>query len=131
MEYYRFSPFVVCKSKEMGKVDGVTEMFLTKACLCVLRCLKEEKDWRVLGLVLQEVPSTLQNKGMLTKFAAVCHPLPNVNTPPKFGRPGFQSAVYPVLAILVSYNRSLEQELQKKLIKCYEYGLLTSKCYQF
>jgi tuberous sclerosis protein 2 len=36
--------------------------------------------------------------------------------------------VYPVLAALASYNRSLEQGLQQLLIKCFEYGLLTSKC---
>ena len=57
----------MCQSKEEGKVDGVTEMCLTRACLCVLRCLKEKKDWRVLGLVLEKVPRTLQNKGMLTR----------------------------------------------------------------
>jgi len=141
---YSFSPLVVCENKDESRMDGVTVMSLTKACLCVLTCLKEEKDWSVLGLVLEKVPSTLQNKGMLTrygkdisKFASVLcslfapsHTLPTMNTPTKFGRPEFQSAVYPVLASLYSYNRSLDQDLQKKLIKCFEYGLLTSKCNQ-
>jgi hypothetical protein len=36
--------------------------------MAVIRCLKEERDWLVLNLVLSEVPSVLQNKGMLTRF---------------------------------------------------------------
>jgi tuberous sclerosis protein 2 len=35
--------------------------------MAVIKCLKEEKDWLVLNLVLSEVPSVLQNKGMLTR----------------------------------------------------------------
>jgi len=141
---YSFSPYVVCQHKEEGKVEGITEMSLTRACLCILRCLKDEKDWKVLGFVLEKLPMSLQNKGMLTrygkdisKFAAVLcslfsqsHPVPNINTPHKFGRPELQSAMYPVLAAIASYNRSLDQEMQKRLIKCFEYGLLTSKCNQ-
>ena len=45
-------------------------------------------------------------------------------------KPDFQYRVYPVLvvaALASSYNRSLEQDLQEKLIKCFKYGLLTSK----
>jgi len=38
--------------------------------------------------------------------------------------------VYPVLAALASYNRSLEPSLQKQLIKCFECGLLSTKCNQ-
>ena len=58
------------------------------------------------------------------------HPLPNINQPARFGRAEFQAQVYPVLAALASYNRCLEQDLQKKLIKCFEYGLMSSKCNQ-
>ena len=36
----------------------------------------------------------------------------------------------PIPAALASYNRCLEQDLQKKLIKCFEYGLMSSKCNQ-
>ena len=80
------------------------------------------------------------------------HPLPTLNIPLKFGRPEFQvvskyyfigyewgfkndilitqTVVYPVLAALASYNRSLEATLQKQLIKCFQYGLVVSKCNQ-
>jgi len=141
---YTFSPYVVCQHKEEGKVEGVTQMSLTRACLCILKCLKEEKDWKVLGYVLEKLPMSLQNKGLITrygkdisKFAAVLcslfsqnHPIPSMNTPPKFGRPELQSVMYPVLAAIASYNRSLDQEMQKRLIRCFEYGLITSKCNQ-
>ena len=129
-EDYSFSPFVVCQNEEERRVKGVTEVFLTRACLCVLRCLRLENGWKVPVLVMKKVPRSLQNQGMptrygkdISKFAAVLgtlftpsHPLPNIHTPPKFGRPEFQSAVYPVLAALASYNRSLEHDRQNKLI---------------
>ena len=41
-----------------------------------------------------------------------------------------QTVVYPVLAALVSYNQSLGANLQKQLIKCFQYGLVVSKCNQ-
>ena len=31
------------------------------------RCVQEERDWKVLNLVLTEIPSVLQNKGMLVR----------------------------------------------------------------
>merc|ERR1719309_1163707 len=141
---YRFSPVVVCERRGGEEVPGLTVISLTKACLAVIKCLKQEIDWRVLSHVFQQLPSTLQNKGMITRygkqisnFAAVLvelfspgYSLPTQHLPPKFGLPDFMNAVYPVLAALASYNRSLEIGLQKKLIKCFEYGLLASKCNQ-
>ena len=44
--------------------------------------------------------------------------------------PLVQTAVYPVLAALASYNRSLDPGLQKQLIKCFECGLLVSSSNQ-
>ena len=46
---------------------GLVTLSLTRACMVVIKCLKEERDWLVLNLVLAEVPSVLQNKGMLTR----------------------------------------------------------------
>ena len=36
--------------------------------MCVLRCLRDEKDWTVLGSVLEALPGTLQNKGLLSRY---------------------------------------------------------------
>ena len=83
---------------------------------------------------------------VLCSLFSPSHPLPTLNIPQKFGRPEFQvvfklamntydilitqTVVYPVLAALASYNRSLEASLQKQLIKCFQYGLVVSKCNQ-
>jgi hypothetical protein len=50
------------------RCKGLVTLSLTRACMAVIRCLKEERDWLVLNLVLSEVPSVLQNKGMLTRY---------------------------------------------------------------
>ena len=55
-------------------MEGVNEMSLTRACLCVLMCLRNEKDWKVLVLVLEEVPRSLQKKGMLTRYGGRISP---------------------------------------------------------
>ena len=90
--------------------------------LDILRCLK---------VVLEKVPRTLQNKGMLnryrkdiTKFAAVLCSLFTPSPSLPFERHELPSAVYSVLAALASYNRKLEQELQKK----WSMAFSTSKC---
>ena len=81
---------------------------------------------------------------VLCSLFSPSHPLPTLNIPLKFGRPEFQvvsggfrnyilitqTVVYPVLAALASYNRSLDGTLQKQLIKCFQYGLVVSKCNQ-
>ena len=136
-ERYSYSPLVVCETEE--RVEGVVLISLTRACMCVLRCLQDENDWVVLESVLKKLPGTLQNKGLLSRYVkninmfatALCnlfvpsHPLPLQGAPLKFGRPEFHCAIYPVLAALASYNRHLEQAEQKKLIKCFECGLMT------
>ena len=134
---YSYSPLVVCETED--KVEGVVLISLTRACMCVLRCLTGESDWAVLESVLKKLPGTLQNKGLLSRYVkkinmfatALCnlfvpsHPLPVQNTPLKFGRAEFHCEIYPVLAALASYNRHLDQAEQKKLIKCFECGLMT------
>ena len=134
---YSYSPLVVCETEQ--PVEGAVSISLTKACKCVLKCLQGETDWAVLESVLKKLPGTLQNKGLLSRHvkninmfaSALCnlfvpsHPLPVQNTPLKFGRGEFHCAIYPVLAALASYNRHLDQSEQKKLIKCFECGLMT------
>lgn len=135
---YSFSPHVVCdKGDSDERPEGAIVISLSRACMCVLRCLHEEKDWTVLGLVLDCLPGALQNKGLLSRYgknislfaSALCslfmpgHPLPTINTPLKFGREDFYCAGYPVLAALASYNKNLEHDLKSKLIRCFEGGL--------
>lgn len=123
----------------------VTYISLATACKAVVTCLKQELDWKVLLLVLQEVPQALKNKALVLArngndvdqlAAALClmindktRGLPEAlrNAPPKFTRTDFHSYIYPVLAALASYHSSLDFPLQQKLIKCLEVGL-ASRC---
>lgn len=49
------------------------------------------------------------------------------NTPPKLTRSEFHGCVFPVLASLASYHSYLDPNLQQRLIKCLEFGLV-SRC---
>ena len=49
------------------------------------------------------------------------------NTPPKLTRSEFHGCVFPVLTSLASYHAYLEPNLQQRLIKCLEFGLV-SRC---
>ena len=135
---YSFSPHVVCEKGEgEERQEGAIVISLSRACMCVLRCLREERDWSVFHLVLDCLPGALHNKGLLSRYAknismfatalvslfAAAQPLPSKNTPLKFGRAEFHCAIYPVLAALASYNKNLEQEMKGKLIRCFEVGL--------
>lgn len=125
----------------------ITHMSLSHACKSVVTCLKQEKDWRVLHLLLKEMPQVMQNKALILSrhsndidclAAALCSMVmvsdKSVrlqetlhNTPPKFTLSEFRGFVFPVLASLASYHAHLEPNLQQRLIKCLELGL-TTRC---
>ena len=42
-------------SSSAGHVQ-LTQMSLGEACVAVIRCLNQERDWRVLKLVLERIP---------------------------------------------------------------------------
>jgi len=155
---YRYSAFMACEQKvvdnpkspnsvqrprESASGDkSVMIVNLTRACMSVVRCLKDETDWGVLHLVLSEIPQTLQNKGMFTRygksisqFATVLCSLVNDkgkldSCSSKVSRSDFQQTVFPVLAALASYNKLLEPAMQQKLIVCLEFGLMSRDCNQ-
>jgi len=155
-QIYRYSAFMVCEQKvvdnprspnsaprprETGE-KTVMIVNLTRACMAVIKCLKDEIDWTVLHLVLSEVPGVLQNKGMFTRygksisqFATVLCSLVNDKgkldmCSSKVSRADFQQTVFPVLAALASYNKLLEPSMQQKLIVCLEFGLMSRDCNQ-
>lgn len=159
----RFSPYLAVDHKEGERTGGsaspppmspapssypacvVTHLSLTRACKAVIICLKQEKDWNVLQLILQELPQVMKNKALIVSrhgndidylAAALCSMvsdkslgLPDSlhNTPPKLTRSEFHGCVFPVLASLASYHSYLEPSLQQRLIKCLEFGLV-SRC---
>lgn len=49
------------------------------------------------------------------------------NTPIKWLKTDFQSAVYPALAAFVSYHNSLEPLLQQKIVTSLQLGMFNNK----
>ncbi|XP_012271509.1 tuberin isoform X2 [Orussus abietinus] len=123
----------------------VTHMSLAHACKAVITCIKQEKDWKVLSLILKEMPQVMQNRALILSrhsndvdllASALCSmvsdkslrlPESLYNVPPKFTPSEFRVHVFPVLASLASYHAHLEPNLQQRLIKCLEVGL-TARC---
>ncbi len=137
----RYSPYLVCRetaspptstseerppsSTSSSSSAATTYISLTKACLCVVRSLSEERDWAVLRLILSKMPTVLQNKAIITRYGKAIHmfvtplvkltqrdsgypeSLVNVPRPGGLSRAEFHNHVFPVLAAMASYNEFL------------------------
>ncbi|CAL9700618.1 unnamed protein product [Knipowitschia caucasica] len=105
----------------------------------LLQCLKMETDWKVLKLVLDKLPWTLQYKVLLLtspcSLDQLCSHLCTMvtdrliserlkKTPEGFSRTDVQLAVVPVLTAITSYHNYLEQSRQRELVQCLETGLI-------
>ncbi|KAK1803071.1 hypothetical protein P4O66_021606 [Electrophorus voltai] len=105
----------------------------------LLQCLKMETDWKVLKLLLDKLPWTLQYKVLLLTSPCsmdhLCSTLCSMvtdrliserlkRTPDGFSRTDVQLAVVPVLTTLTSYHSYLEQSRQRELVQCMETGLI-------
>ncbi|XP_059490501.1 tuberin isoform X2 [Neocloeon triangulifer] len=156
----RFSPYLAVDHRDGEKPSAavvsagttsafptptVTYLSLTHACGAVIICLKKEKDWRVLTLVLSELPQVMQNKSLIlskhgndveylasalySMVSEISLGLPDKlkNLPQKMSRSDLQSMVLLSLASLVSYP--LDSSMQQKIVKCLQLGLTTTtKC---
>ncbi|XP_060755118.1 tuberin isoform X2 [Neoarius graeffei] len=160
----RFSPYCYCdmsgpekreaEKKSTGTVSSPTgspapvapPTSIRTACLpyslafnVLLQCLKMETDWKVLKLVLDKMPWTLQHKVLLLTSPCsvdqLCSTLCSMvtdrliserlkRTPDGFSRTDVQLAVVPVLTALTSYHSYLEQSRQRELVQCLETGLI-------
>ncbi|XP_043279652.1 tuberin isoform X2 [Venturia canescens] len=162
----RFSPYLVLEHAPLERLNSsgggsspppvspaplqhiscqITHLSLAHACKAVISCIKLEKDWKVLQLILKEMPQVMQNRALILSrhsndidylAAALCCmvsdknlrlPESLYNVPPKFTVSEFRVHVFPVLASLASYHAHLEPSLQQRLIKCLEVGL-TARC---
>ncbi|KAK0152082.1 Tuberin [Merluccius polli] len=105
----------------------------------LLQALKMETDWKVLKLVLDKLPRTLQYKVLLRTSPCSLDQLCSVlcsmvtdrliserlkKTPDGFSRTDVQLAVVPVLTAITSYHNFLEQPRQRELVQCLETGLI-------
>jgi tuberous sclerosis protein 2 len=134
-----FSPFLLCRSHQQKESANnghhigkhVFYISLTKACVMVIRSLSLERDYTVLKLVLDEVPSVLQNKAIFSLYGSDIKafivplieltnptsvypdilfnlPPPDPNTGRRFSKGDFQNRVFPVLAAIAPYSEYLE-----------------------
>ncbi|KAJ3614881.1 hypothetical protein NHX12_018450, partial [Muraenolepis orangiensis] len=98
-----------------------------------------ETDWKVLKLILNKLPHTLQYKVLLLASPCSLDQLCSVlcsmvtdrliserlkKTPEGFSRTDVQLAVVPVLTAVTSYHNYLEQPRQRELVQCLETGLI-------
>uniref|UniRef100_A0A6Q2XR85 Tuberin n=1 Tax=Esox lucius TaxID=8010 RepID=A0A6Q2XR85_ESOLU len=137
----RFSPYCYCdmgepEKKTTGSVSppAVTCLPYSPAFHVLLLCLKMETDWKVLKLVLEKLPWTLQYKVLLLSSPCsidqLCSTLCSMvserlkKTPEGFSRTDVQLAVVPVLTAITSYHNYLEQARQRELVQCLEMGLI-------
>uniref|UniRef100_A0A8C9YYQ4 Tuberin n=1 Tax=Sander lucioperca TaxID=283035 RepID=A0A8C9YYQ4_SANLU len=104
----------------------------------LLQCLKMETDWKVLKLVLDKLPWTLQYKVLLLTSpcsldqlcSTLCCMVVQIKTkrlkktPDGFSRTDVQLAVVPVLTAITSYHNYLDQSRQRELVQCLETGLI-------
>ncbi|XP_066593113.1 tuberin [Prorops nasuta] len=139
------SPPPVSPAYSQHLLCQITQLSLARACKAIVLCIKQEKDWKILYLILKEMPQIMQNRALILSrnsndidffAAALCSMvsdrtlrLPDTlyNVPAKFTVSDFRTYIFPVLASLASYHAHLEPNLQQRLIKCLEVGL-TAKC---
>lgn len=112
----------------------ITYVSIRKAFKVFITCLKCEKDWDVLRLVLQEMPKVLQNKPIiLSKHGnneldllvdVLCAMIldKSLELPQslnaKVPKPEFHSSVLLVLVTLPCYHACLDQAHQQKMVRC-------------
>eukprot|EP00795_Rhopilema_esculentum_P009264 gene9264-16954_t len=133
----KFSVFATCK-RMRGKETAAPsplgrKMSLTKYCPtykafdAVLNCLKDEWEWSVLQFVLQNLPAQLRNKTLIlggdadvsNLCAFLCYMVNDgqflnkaKNVPPGSGRVELHNLVFPILAVLVTYQNTIERQRQ-------------------
>ncbi|KAG8194110.1 hypothetical protein JTE90_003050 [Oedothorax gibbosus] len=153
-----YSLYILC---DTGNIDGIespptspppsspsslmpTISYLSynKAYKVIITCLKEERDWPILEMVLKHIPVMLQNKTLIVKgncsVSTLCSTLCNLikerndrfpdslkNTPPRLTRTDVQGKIFPCVASLTSYHSNLESHVQRILIKCLQFGLVS------
>uniref|UniRef100_A0A803TU55 TSC complex subunit 2 n=1 Tax=Anolis carolinensis TaxID=28377 RepID=A0A803TU55_ANOCA len=105
----------------------------------LLQCLKQETDWKVLKLVLNKLPWSLQYKVLFLTSpcnidqlsSALCNMLTDKKMterlkgiPEGLSRNDLHLAVVPVLTALISYHSYLDKTKQREMVYCLEHGLI-------
>ncbi|KAG1709737.1 Tuberin [Nymphon striatum] len=138
------SSSVPTKSSSSIISNSPTQLSMESMFDALVTCLKMEKDWTVLNLILMKLPFMLQNKTLILSCKGTSEKLcdnlcslvsnrwsnfPEVlqNRPTNFTRSDFHLYIFPTLGALSSYNKYLSVKMQKTLVKCLKFGLV-SRC---
>lgn len=139
----------VTQQSSTHQAGQITHVSLRYAFKIFITCLREEKDWDVLHLVLQEIPHVMQNKALVLSkqgnneidhlALALCNMLSDkslglpesLRNASKIPRAEFHSSVLLVLASLASYHAHLETACQQRIVRCMvRFGLMPRCCSQ-
>uniref|UniRef100_A0A182YAZ3 Uncharacterized protein n=1 Tax=Anopheles stephensi TaxID=30069 RepID=A0A182YAZ3_ANOST len=130
-------------SKAMDRIPAtnLTTISIKRGCQVIVLCLKEEKDWEVIQLVLTELPSVMQNKALIQgndvdslartlyrmytdKMQLEKLQLP-ANMVPKMS--DYMELILPALSSLAMYHQHLDTNTQKNIIDALKQGLISRR----
>ncbi|XP_058066096.1 tuberin [Anopheles bellator] len=130
-------------SKVMDRIPAtnLTTISIKRGCQVIVLCLKEEKDWEVIQLVLTELPNIMQNKALiqgndvdslartlyrmygdrmqLEKLQAPANMQPKVSD--------YMELILPALSSLAMYHQHLDFNTQKNIIDALKQGLISRR----
>ncbi|XP_039446332.1 tuberin isoform X2 [Culex pipiens pallens] len=119
---------------------GLTTISIKRGCQIIVDCLREEKDWEVIQLVLSELPNIMENKALIQgndvdSLAKTLFRMFNdrmltdklifyTNKPTQTD---IHDLVLPVLASLATYHQHLEFLTKKNIIDVLKNGLISRR----
>ncbi|XP_055596027.1 tuberin isoform X2 [Uranotaenia lowii] len=128
------------KSIDTVPPTSLTTISIKRGCQIIVDCLKEEKDWQVIQLVLSELPNIMENKALIqgndvdllakTLYRMfgdrmlvdrlICYP----NKPTQSD---IHDLVLPALASLTIYHQHLEALTKRNIIESLKQGLISRR----
>lgn len=119
---------------------GLTTISIKRGCQIIVDCLREEKDWEVIQLVLSELPNIMENKALIQgndvdSLAKTLFRMFNdrmltdklIFYSSKPTQTDIHDLVLPVLASLATYHQHLEFLTKKNIIDALKNGLISRR----
>ncbi|XP_001652850.2 tuberin isoform X1 [Aedes aegypti] len=128
------------KTADVMPTTNLTTISIKRGCQTIVNCLKEEKDWQVIQLVLSELPNIMENKALIqgndidalakTLFKMyndrlMAEKLMGYQAKPTLS--DIHDLVLSALASLASYHQFLEANTKKSIIDILKSGLISRK----
>ncbi|XP_058457517.1 tuberin isoform X2 [Malaya genurostris] len=128
------------KAMETMPSTNLTTISIKRGCQIIVICLKEEKDWQIIQLVLSELPNIMENKALIQgndvdSLAKTLFRMYNerslvdrlmfyLNKPTQSD---IHDLVLPALASLATYHQHLEFSTKKNIIEALKQGLISRR----